>query len=313
MNNEYKITSITDLHADKWLERRIAVIDADSIAWSVGWFFKDDPTNREAINKAVDDYVLGIFYGTQCDKYVGILAPDKIQSLGIPNFREKIAHKDRPYKGNRPPKPEWYVQIAPIIEDRLIHHWRFIQTPAGYEADDCVATMITCLKSQPFDLRVICCGVDKDLLQIPGEHYNLKTKAFSTVDEDEANFSLWLQVIMGDSTDGIPGVPKVGIRKATKLLKDYHSDIYNIVTLEFYIQTFGEYEGIKRFYETYMLVKLNNQVPIPDNANRWEYLDIDKVNEYIGGIKEAQEIAAFEEAHEDLMYFKEDDRNEETE
>ena len=309
MNNEYIIQN-TKRNISEY---RLAVIDGDSIAWTIGWHYKDDPTNKEAIEKAVDDYVLDIFYGTQCARFIGVLAPIahlNIPNLNIPNFRENIAHKDRPYKGNRPPKPEWYIQIAPIIENRLVLYWGFVDTPAGYEADDLVASLMSYFDDK--ETKAVCCGTDKDLLQIPGEHYNIKKKTFQYIPYAEAHFNLWKQVLMGDNTDGIPGIPSIGKVKANKILNSSHylqTLKLSITAFETYLSYFDEDTAIERFYETYMLVKLKEELITKGISGAYlgvQYLDIDKVNAYINGIKEAQELGQFEENHEDLMYFKED-------
>lgn len=62
---------------------------------------------------------------------------------------------------------------------------------------------------------------DKDLLQFPGKHYRIRLRGndeWKVVSDDEASWNFWKQVLMGDPTDGIPGIRGVGPKKAEKIL-----------------------------------------------------------------------------------------------
>jgi 5'-3' exonuclease len=62
-------------------------------------------------------------------------------------------------------------------------------------------------------------SIDKDMAQIPGWHVNPTKDDFPRwVSEEEADYFLALQWLTGDSTDGIPGLPGIGPKKAEKLL-----------------------------------------------------------------------------------------------
>jgi 5'-3' exonuclease len=88
---------------------------------------------------------------------------------------------------------------------------------------------------------------------------------------------------MGDSTDGIPGLPKVGPKTADAWLKDVSRDVMPQFTLNKYIEKFGNHEGILKFVETFRLiyilknpeeVKLETGVELPK-------LEITKINDNI--------------------------------
>lgn len=63
---------------------------------------------------------------------------------------------------------------------------------------------------------------DKDLRQIPGHHIRiLKNNEFSKpeiVTEANGDYFFWTQCLTGDATDGFPGVPGIGPKKAEKIL-----------------------------------------------------------------------------------------------
>tara|TARA_Y100000592_G_C5416922_1_gene291129 strand:- start:881 stop:1165 length:285 start_codon:yes stop_codon:yes gene_type:complete len=58
---------------------------------------------------------------------------------------------------------------------------------------------------------------------------------------------------MGDSTDGIPGIPKVGPKTAEKWVNE---DASLSMVLNKYIEKFDIHEGIHKFAETFNLVYL---------------------------------------------------------
>ena len=61
-------------------------------------------------------------------------------------------------------------------------------------------------------------------------------------------------MLMGDPTDGIPGLPKVGPKTADKLLYDIQLQELPEFVLKKYIEIFGIQEGICKFAETFKLV-----------------------------------------------------------
>ena len=61
-------------------------------------------------------------------------------------------------------------------------------------------------------------------------------------------------MLMGDSTDGIQGIPKVGQKTADTWLKDLLINEMPEFVLKKYIEKFGYSEGIHKFAETFKLV-----------------------------------------------------------
>lgn len=298
----------TQFNPEAFQEKRTAVIDGDGFAWAIGWLNKDALLDSQVTN-AVDDCMHDILQGVRAEHYIGILSP-KAQmvfaadvepeegewiNIAKPNFRKAIA-KTRPYKGNRGERPEWYLKWCPVIETYLEEAWGFIRTPEGFEADDLVATVMTELTTA--GVKPICCGNDKDLLQIPGEHFDVKKKTMCTIDWDTAQYNLYTQVIMGDSTDGVPGLPKHGPKAAEKILTKLAGSPNRFAEKAFEAHL-RCYEGsdvyrmdadkaIQSFYENYMLVKLRTDVPTDG---------IDLSEACRGYALEEYEIRFFEENH----------------
>jgi len=86
------------------------------------------------------------------------------------------------------------------------------------EADDVLGIIGT---SDP-SAHVVLCTIDKDLDTIPGLHFRWHHPEWGVfvVDQEAAAYSLRYQLLVGDSTDGFPGIPRVGPKTAHKILED---------------------------------------------------------------------------------------------
>lgn len=135
---------------------------------------------------------------------------------GKGNFREQVA-TIQPYKGNRTADKPVHHQA---IRDYLISQWG-AEVIEGMEADDVLAMRQT-------DTTVIA-SIDKDLKQVKGKHYNWRTDDCPThVTEEVGTYNFYYQLLVGDRTDNIPGIPGMGPVKAKKLLElcDDEEDMY---------------------------------------------------------------------------------------
>lgn len=173
------------------------------------------------------------------------------------------------YKAQRESAPEDLIAQIPRIEELLdcynIERFKI----EGYEADDVLGTLAKNLSTQGVEVYVVT--GDKDLAQILDENINIallgkgeggdKFKIIRT-DEDVIEY---LGVpskkipdlfgLIGDSSDGIPGVRKIGPKKAIPMLDKYE-------TLE------GIYENIDKLTEIAGIGKslVNNLVEDRDIA-----------------------------------------------
>ena len=103
--------------------------------------------------------------------------------------------------------------------------------------------------------NTVICSPDKDVLyQNPGIHYNYGKAETVLQDTKGALTFLWKQMLMGDSTDGITGIPKVGPKSADAALKGLKIEDMPALVLNKYIEKFGMSEGISKFAETHKLV-----------------------------------------------------------
>lgn len=131
-----------------------------------------------------------------------------------PTFRHDLA-TIRPYKGNRTEEKPTHLGAA---KDYLLGVWG-AKTALKVEADDLLGIEVT---SDPEN--TILCSCDKDLNQIAGYHYDFTTKNRYQVSELYARRMFYRQLLTGDSTDNIVGIPKVGAKTAQSALKGLESD-----------------------------------------------------------------------------------------
>ena len=153
--------------------------------------------------------------------------------LHAPTFRHKLFEA---YKGTRKGMPDELRQQVPYIKNLVKEMNIKTLELEGYEADDLLGTMAK--RAQSMGMEVSLLSGDRDLLQIADEHIKIRVpktiKGQTTVEDyypadvfakynvTPAEF-IQLKALMGDSSDNIPGVPKVGEKTASELVIKYHS------------------------------------------------------------------------------------------
>lgn len=227
-----------------------ALIDGDTIPYVVAYNNRDNE-EPALVAMDVDNAVTTILRNTSARAYFGFLK-------GSDNFRDKLAHI-RPYKGNRAEAPEWMIRWGKYIREYLQSKWGFTVID-GMEADD------ACSIFARITPNCIICSTDKDLDQIPGNHYNISKAIPYYISEEEAHRKLWLQVLTGDSTDNIVGLPGCGPKGAEKILEGRSIPEVPHAVLNAFMEKLGETNGLMYFSESYRLVKLlevpPNNVPL---------------------------------------------------
>ena len=179
---------------------------------------KGDYTNAilgvtNMLKKLVDTYP---------DAYLGVVfdAPGK-------TFRNDMYPE---YKANRTKMPdELRVQIKPLHE--LIKAMGLpLVMESGVEADDVIGTLAQ--QAQELGMQVIISTGDKDIAQLVSEKISLiNTMNNQWLDQAGVQEKFGVPperiidylALMGDTSDNIPGVPKVGPKTAAKWLNEYGS------------------------------------------------------------------------------------------
>ncbi|MDC0545207.1 DNA polymerase I [Gammaproteobacteria bacterium] len=139
------------------------------------------------------------------------------------------------YKANRPPMPEDLIlQIEPIHRIISLMGIKLIMI-SGVEADDVIGTLAEQARQKKLD-TVISTG-DKDMTQLVCENVSVvNTMSGELLDEagvkkkfgvDPDHITDYLALI-GDKSDNVPGVDKVGPKTAVKWLEAY-TDIKGVI------------------------------------------------------------------------------------
>lgn len=140
------------------------------------------------------------------------------------NFRKDI---DPSYKGHRNrKKPCGYRRVI----NELGNRYEVIKLDR-LEADDAMGIYAT---KEPGN---IICSPDKDMLQIPGQVFNMKETV--TVTPEEGKRWHYIQAMAGDATDGYSGIPGIGVKRAAALL-DQHGLKWSTIVDAFKEKDLGE-------------------------------------------------------------------------
>ena len=150
-----------------------------------------------------------------------------------PTFRHKMYAE---YKGTRKPMPQELREQVPVLQDVLSAMQIAVVKKGGYEADDILGTLAKRGEKEGMDVTLV--SGDRDLLQIASDKIKIripKTKGGKTETEDYYAKDVLekyqvtplqfieLKALMGDTSDNIPGVPKVGEKTAISLMVSYGS------------------------------------------------------------------------------------------
>jgi len=171
--------------------------------------------------------------------------------LGVLNMLNKLVKEEQPeriavvfdapgrtfrddlfeaYKAHRPPMPDdLRAQVEPLLEAVQAMGLPLLRIE-GVEADDVIGTLAT--EASRHGLRTLISTGDKDMAQLVGDRVTLvNTMTGSRLDRSgvKARFDVAPEQIVdylalvGDSSDNIPGIPKVGPKTAAKWLNQYGS------------------------------------------------------------------------------------------
>lgn len=161
-----------------------ALVDGDIVAYRCAAASENEPVEVALLR--ADELMQRILHETASEEYIVFLT-------GSDNFRYQ--HNPE-YKANRKdtPRPQWLQHVR----EHLVVNWK-AKVEDGQEADDALGIY------QMANKETIICSIDKDLLMIPGEHYDFVKSIRRDVYNIPAIRHFYWQLIMGDRTDNIFG------------------------------------------------------------------------------------------------------------
>jgi DNA polymerase-1 len=158
--------------------------------------------------------------------------PSEYLAVAFDRPEKTVRHEEYDaYKANRPAMEDDLVSQIPEIR-RACEAYRIpvLEMP-GYEADDVIGTLSHAAREAGFDVVIVT--ADKDMLQLVE---GSRVRVFHTGKEkflDDKGVEEFFGVapgqvvdvlaLMGDSSDNIPGVPRVGAVTAKKWIREYGS------------------------------------------------------------------------------------------
>lgn len=224
-----------------------------------------------------------------------------------PTFRSEI-YKE--YKANRPTMPDALSPQIPYIK-KIIEAYGIVTLEfEGFEADDIIGTVAKRFENE---VDVIIITGDKDILQIVDDRIEvydtMKEKRFG-VEEVKTRFGVLPEQVIevmglsGDPIDNIPGVPGIGEKTASELIKSFGSienllqnlDLIKKKGLKEKLKTYGDVARLSR-----NLAKIKTDLPIsfrleeftPSLPNLKALREIFKELEFNKLLKELPEEEAF--------------------
>jgi 5'-3' exonuclease len=177
-----------------------ALLDGDIYAFRVACTTEND--NEAIAVYRVNEMIENTLVEVEASEYkLFLTSPD--------NFRKHVYPE---YKANRTATKPKHLQF---LKDYLVESWQG-QVAERMEADDYLGI-------NQHESSIIC-SIDKDLLQVPGKHYNIVKKEFYEVDEETGFRNFYTQLLTGDTSDNIKGIAGIGPVKAKKALAGYFTE-----------------------------------------------------------------------------------------
>jgi len=136
------------------------------------------------------------------------------------------------YKTGNDVEPEILAQF-PIVERVAAGLGLVVWPMVEFEADDALASAATKFGPDPRVDQIIICSPDKDLAQcVQGQRVVLHDRMRDRVIDEKGVHEKWgvgpgsipdLLGLMGDTADGIPGIPRWGQKSSATLLAEYQT------------------------------------------------------------------------------------------
>lgn len=210
--------------------RKLLLLDSFALAFRMFYAYAKNPL----VNKdGLDVSLVHGYWGA----VLRILAKHKpthfaiVTDVGAPTFRHELYPE---YKANRGPMPEEMAKQMPLLEEIIRASGLPLLSEKGYEADDVMAAAAEVAYKEGFE-QILLVTKDKDLSQVVNDRIHLfhlekgadgidfgpeQVKEKYGVPPEQIRDYL---ALMGDSSDNVPGVAKVGPKTAVQLLQEYGS------------------------------------------------------------------------------------------
>lgn len=228
----------------------ILIVDADSLCWkaalaATSTWVDTKVCDLEAALRGFEGRLTNILTAANTDDYVLCYTYGR-------SFRKDIVES---YKSHRPKPPEFIGTVKRAVVDRF----GGLMFP-GLEGDDLVGIHHNPFPMIPSETTVVY-SEDKDLKQLSGLYLSL-TNGIQFRTPDEALRFFYMQVLIGDATDGYPGCPGIGPKIAHRLFNGASREqLWDITCLTFESKGLTEEDAIVQAQMAWIL-KWNNGGPM---------------------------------------------------
>lgn len=230
------------LNIATYSNERTVLVDGDIVAFRAAAIGGDSfPNCRMAASGLMNKIIEG------CDS-----EDIKIYFTGSENFRYSVYPV---YKANRTgDKPVHYAATVAYLKNS--YEW---ECHERLEADD---EMAVYAKKYGYD-NVVIATIDKDLLQVPTNHYDFIRNRHRAVTPVEGKWLLYMQMLTGDRTDNIPGIRGYGPKKSEKALYIENCDYldeedaisqYRQLAWSVYVHHYGNVEDAREAWRLNMVL-----------------------------------------------------------
>ncbi len=208
--------------------RKLFLLDSFALAFRMFYAYARDPLVN---GKGEDVSLVHGYWGT----VLRLLSKHKpthfaiVCDVGAPTFRHELYPE---YKANRGPMPEEMARQLPMLMEAIRASGIPMLSEKGYEADDVMAAVAGEAYKEGFE-KIFLVTKDKDLSQVVNDRIHLYQleKGADGIDfgPEEVEYKYGVPpaqirdylALMGDSSDNVPGVAKVGPKTAVSLLREF--------------------------------------------------------------------------------------------
>ena len=262
------------------MHNKLAIIDADSLI-----YMSLADTLEESII-TLNERINNIFIKTEVTHYVMFISQGNY-------FRHQLYPEYKKSRVNRV-ENKWFKTLKQYLiaeynaqwmdkveADDLVAYFANKDICASdnmFETREMLESALELCKNDGFpeftfeSVEKVICSPDKDILySIADKHFNYSYKLENKEDPNslikgwwvetnkkDADSFIWKQMIMGDSADGVSGIPKLGEVAANKIIKDCDEIglSYYEAVIRKYINHYGESQGIYEFQKNYRLLHM---------------------------------------------------------
>lgn len=274
---------------------KIIIIDGNSLLFRAFYAtsFKDAPLLQTSYGTPTNAIVA---FSNMLTNILGKLKENDGIFVAFDKGSHTFRHKEfKEYKANRKPAPEELHLQMPIARELLKALSIAYYESDELEADDIAGVMAKEAAKEGYNVEIYTS--DRDYLQLIDSKITIELLKKGLKDIHELNETTFnaeygikpieitdLKGLLGDASDNIPGIPKVGEKTALTLIKE-HGDLEHII--EFaksqkskVCQSIVENQDLGRFSKELATIRVNEHISFTVSETIYKGYDFDEINNF---------------------------------